>query len=150
MGDERLSWDLAAFVDVSDDASVYARLANGFRAPTIQGRDVAFFSPPSIATSEKIMSYEAGFKSELADRTVRLNGAVYYYTIEDPQFSAVGGAGNLVQLVNADKGRGFGFELDSAFRITPDFLVTAGVSWNDTRIEDENLGGRHLHPVHRD
>jgi len=139
VSDERLSWDLAAFYDVSADASVYARVASGFRAPTIQGRDVAFFSPPSVATSEKIMSYEAGFKSELAGRRVRLNGAVYYYTIEDPQFSAVGGAGNLVQLVNADKGRGYGFELDSAFQLTSDFLVTAGVSWNNTKIQDDTL-----------
>ena len=139
VSDERLSWNLAAFYDVSADASVYARVASGFRAPTIQGRDVAFFSPPSVATSEKIMSYEAGFKSELAGRRVRLNGAVYYYTIEDPQFSAVGGAGNLVQLVNADKGRGYGFELDSAFQVTPDFLVTAGVSWNNTKIQDDTL-----------
>ena len=139
VSDERLSWDLAAFVDVTADASVYARVASGFRAPTIQGRDVAFFAPPSIATSEKIMSYEVGFKSELADRRVRLNGAAYFYNIEDPQFSAVGGAGNLVQLVNAADGRGWGFELDSAFQITPNFLVTAGASYNNTEIRDENL-----------
>ena len=137
--DQRLSWDLSAFYDVSADASVYARVASGFRAPTIQGRDVAFGSAPSVATSEKIMSYEAGFKSEFAGRTVRLNGAVYYYTIEDPQFTAVGGAGNLVQLVNANKGEGYGFELDSAFQITPDFLITGGVSWNKTRIQDSTL-----------
>ena len=139
VSDERLSWDLAAFVDLTADASVYARVASGFRAPTIQGRDVAFFAPPSIATSEKIMSYEVGFKSELADRRVRLNGAAYFYNIEDPQFSAVGGAGNLVQLVNAADGRGWGFELDSAFQITPNFLVTAGASYNNTEIRDENL-----------
>ena len=137
--DNRISWDLAAFFDVSDDASVYGRVASGFRAPTIQGRDVAFFSPPSIATSEKIMSYEAGFKSEFAGRTVRLNGAVFYYTIDDPQFSAIGGADNLVQLVNADKGRGYGFELDSAFQPVPELTITAGVSYNDTKIEDANL-----------
>lgn len=139
VGDERISWDVAAFVDITPDASVFARVANGFRAPTIQGRDVAFFAPPSVASSEKIMSYEAGFKSELAGRKIRLNGAVYYYTVEDQQFSAVGGADNLVQLVNADKGEGYGFELDSAFQITPDFLVTAGVSYNNTEIQDENL-----------
>lgn len=139
VSDERLTWDLSAFADVSDDASVYARVASGFRAPTIQGRDVAFFSPPSIATSEKIMSYEAGFKSELADRTVRLNGAVYYYTVKDPQFSAVGGAGNLVQLVNANKGTGYGFELDSAFQLSEFFTITAGLAWNKTEIKDSNL-----------
>lgn len=137
--DDRISWDLATFYEVSDDASVYARVASGFRAPTIQGRDVAFFNPPSVAESEKIMSYEVGFKSELADRRVRLNGAVFYYEVKDLQFTAVGGAGNLVQLVNADKGRGMGFELDSAFQITPDFLITAGVSYNDTKIKDDSL-----------
>ena len=137
--DERISWDLAAFYDLSDDASVYARVASGFRAPTIQGRDVAFFAAPSVATSEKIMSYEAGFKSELAGRTVRINGAVFYYTIDDPQFSAIGGAGNLVQLVNANKGRGYGFELDTAFQPVPEFTLTAGLSYNNTKIKDENL-----------
>lgn len=100
---------------------------------------MAFFNPPSVAESEKIMSYEVGFKSELADRRVRLNGAVFYYEVKDLQFTAVGGAGNLVQLVNADKGRGMGFELDSAFQITPDFLITAGVSYNDTKIKDDSL-----------
>ena len=137
--DDRLSWDVALQADVALDASVYARVASGFRAPTIQGRDVAFFAAPSVAASEKIMSYEAGFKSELADRSIRLNGSVFYYTVEDPQFTAVGGAGNLVQLVNANKGEAFGFEIDSAFQITPEFQVTLGVAFVDTEIKDSNL-----------
>ena len=116
VGDERLSWDLAAMAEVAPDIRLYARVASGFRAPTIQGRDVAFFSPPSVATSEKIMSYEVGFKTELAGRRVRLNGAIFHYRVNDPQFTAVGGAGNLVQLVNADEGRAWGFELDGAFQ----------------------------------
>ena len=139
VSDERISWDLAAFYELSADASFYARVASGFRAPTIQGRDVAFFAAPSVADSEKIMSYEAGLKTELADRRVRFNLAGYYYTIEDPQFSAIGGGGNFVQLVNANKGRGYGFELDSAFQITPDFLITAGASYNNTKIQDGDL-----------
>ncbi len=44
-----------------------------------------------------------------------------------------------MQLVNADSGRGYGFELDSAFQVTPNFLLTAGVSWNDTEIQDDTL-----------
>jgi len=76
VGDDQFDWDIALFADVSDEASVYAKVANSFRGPTIQGRDVAFFSPPSVAQSENITSWEAGFKAELADRRVRLNGAV--------------------------------------------------------------------------
>ena len=139
VGDNRLSWDLAAMANVTPDIRLYARVASGFRAPTIQGRDVAFFAPPSVATSEKIMSYEAGFKMELADRRVRLNGAVFHYNVDDPQFTAVGGAGNLVQLVNAEEGQAWGFELDGAFRAGENFLLTAGVSYNDTEINDDTL-----------
>ncbi len=137
--DDRISWDLSAFADVSDDISLFARVASGFRAPTIQGRDVAFFSPPSVATSEKIMSYEAGFKSQFAGNRARVNGAVFYYTIDDPQFTAVGGGGNLVQLVNAEGGRAWGFELDAEFKPTDSLLLTLGASYNDTKIEDPNL-----------
>jgi iron complex outermembrane receptor protein len=139
VGDDQFDWDISLFADVSDDASVYAKVANSFRGPTIQGRDVAFFSAPSVAQSENITSYEVGFKSELADRRVRLNGAVYYYTVEDPQFTAVGGAGNLVQLINANKGEAYGVEFDGAFQISPEFLVTLGVAYNSTEIQDSNL-----------
>jgi outer membrane receptor protein involved in Fe transport len=139
VGDDQFDWDIALFADVSDDASVYAKVANSFRGPTIQGRDVAFFAAPSVAQSENITSYEVGFKTELADRRVRLNGAVFYYTVEDPQFTAVGGAANLVQLINANKGEAYGFELDSAFQITPSFLVTLGVAYNNTEIQDNGL-----------
>ena len=137
--DDNIDWDISLFADVSADTSVYARVANAFRAPTIQGRDVAFFSPPSVAQSENITSYEVGFKSEFADRRIRVNGAVFYYTVDDPQFTAVGGAGNLVQLVNANKGEAYGFELDSAFQITPEFQITLGLAYNDTEIQDNAL-----------
>lgn len=137
--DDNIDWDISLFADVSDGTSVYGRVANAFRAPTIQGRDVAFFAPPSTAGSEDITSYEVGFKSELADRAIRINGAVFYYTVQDPQFTAVGGAGNLVQLINANEGEAWGFELDTAFQITPDFQVTLGLAYNDTEINDPNL-----------
>jgi len=137
--DDQFDWDVSLFADVSPDVSLYAKVANSFRGPTIQGRDVAFFNPPSVAQSENITSYEVGYKTELADRRVRLNGAFYYYTVEDPQFTAVGGAGNLVQLINANRGEGYGFEFDGAFQITPNFLVTLGVAYNNTEIQDPGL-----------
>ncbi len=137
--DDQLNWDISLFADVSDTTSLYAKVSDAFRAPTIQGRDVAFFAAPSVAQSEDIRSYEAGFKSELAGRRVRLNGAVFYYTVDDPQFTAVGGGGNFVQLINANKGEAYGFELDTAFQITPQFQVTLGLAYNHTEIRDENL-----------
>jgi iron complex outermembrane receptor protein len=137
--DDQISWDLSALFTINDDFNVYGRVANGFRAPTIQGRDVAFFAPPSTAKSETITSGEIGFKSTLADKRVRVNGAVYYYRIKDQQFTAIGGAGNFVQLVNADKGIGTGFDLDSEILFTENFSVTFGASYNKTKIDDPTL-----------
>jgi len=139
VADEQVSWDLSALFKVSEDFNVYGRLANGFRAPTIQGRDVAFFGAPSIADSETITSIEAGFKSELADGRVRLNAAVFYYEVDDLQLSAIGGGGNFVQLVNADKGTGMGIDLDSEFLFTDRFMMTLGFSYTDTEIDDDTL-----------
>jgi outer membrane receptor protein involved in Fe transport len=139
VSDQNVSGDLSALYKVSDNVNLYARLATGFRAPTIQGRDVAFFGSPSIAKSETITSLEGGFKTTLADDRVRLNGAVYYYEIKDQQLSAIGGGGNFVQLVNADKGTGMGFDLDGEFLVTDRFMLTLGLSYSDTELKDKNL-----------
>ncbi|HCK84372.1 MAG TPA: TonB-dependent receptor [Hyphomonadaceae bacterium] len=139
VSDEQVSWDLSAVYAMSDDANLYARIASGFRAPTIQGRDVAFFNPPSVATSETIQSYEAGFKSDLFDRRARLNGAVFYYEITDQQFSAIGGLGNFNQLINADKGEGYGFELEGELAVTDALTLTSAFSYNHTEIKDATL-----------
>ncbi|MBF8291533.1 MAG: TonB-dependent receptor [Steroidobacteraceae bacterium] len=139
VSDSNFSGDLSVLYKVSDAFNVFGRLAQGFRAPTIQGRDVAFFGSPSIADSETITSIEAGFKSQLADNRVRFNGSVFYYEIKDQQLSAIGGAGNLVQLVNADKGTGMGFDLEGEFLLTDRLLVTAGLSYTDTEIKDSSL-----------
>lgn len=139
VSDSQVSWDLSALFKVSDDFNIYGRIAEGFRAPTIQGRDIAFFGQPSVADSETITSYEAGFKSDLADNRVRLNGSVFYYEIKDQQLSAIGGGGNFIQLVNADKGTGTGFDLDVEFLPTDNLLLTVGLSYTDTELQDSSL-----------
>jgi iron complex outermembrane receptor protein len=139
VSDDQVSWDVNALYRINDQFNIYGRVASGFRAPTIQGRDVAFFGSPSVAKSETIDSYEVGFKSQLADNRVRLNGSVFYYEIKDQQLSAIGGGGNFVQLVNADKGTGTGVDLEGEFLVTDRLTFTAGFSYTDTEIKDDQL-----------
>ena len=89
--DGEVSWELATNYRVTDDYSVFGRLAHGFRAQSIQGRDLAFEGNPSVADSETIDSVEFGAKADLLGNTMRLNGAVFYYNINDIQLSAIGG-----------------------------------------------------------
>jgi iron complex outermembrane receptor protein len=140
VSDEQVSWDVSLSFAMSDDVNVFGRVASGFRAPSIQGRNIAFLdaNPFSIADSETILSTEIGFKSTLTDR-LRLNGSVYYYTIDDQQLSAIGGNTNSNVLVNADKGVGMGVDLDAEILFSDNFVMTFGGSYNDTEIDDPNL-----------
>ena len=139
ISDEHVSWDLSAMYALNDDMSVYARIADGFRGPSIQGRNVAFFAPPSAAQSETVISYEAGFKSTLLNDTLRFNGAAYTYEVADIQLTAVGGAGNLVQLINADKGKAWGLEVDAEWAPLDNLVFTGGFSYVDSEIDDPGL-----------
>ena len=137
--DSQSSWELSANYALTDNSSLYGRVANGFRAQTIQGRDVAFGESPSVADPETITSYEAGYKADLANNRVRLNIGVFSYTVDDMQLSIIGGASNTNQVVNADKGEAVGFEVDAQFLITDNLLVSGGIAFNDTEINDPNL-----------
>ena len=143
--DEDISWDLSALYNLNDNTNVYARVARGYRGPTIQGRDVAFaafsgtLDPQSVANSEVIHSFETGFKSELLDNSLRLNATAFYYEIDDQQFSIIGGLTNSNQVINADKGRGMGFEADLEWLVSENLFVQAGLGYVDTEIQDSDL-----------
>ncbi len=134
--DDEVSWELSANFAATDSSSLYGRISSGFRAQTIQGRDVAFLEPPSVAAPETITSYEVGYKADLADNRLRLNVAVYYYTIDDMQVSVIGGAGNTAIVRNVEEGEATGAEADLEWLATDNLLFTLGFAYNDTEIKD--------------
>ncbi len=138
VADDQVSWDLSATYAVSDAINTYARIAKGFRGPSIQGR-LVFGDAVSIADSETVISYEAGVKSQLLDDRLRANANVFFYELNDQQLTIVGGLDNTVQLFNADEGEGSGFEADIEALPLPNLLVTAGLSYNKTEIKDDLL-----------
>jgi hypothetical protein len=53
----------------------------------------------SVADEEKLLSFEAGVKSEIA-RKLRLNLGAFVYTVDGQQIVAVGGQYNTATLLN--------------------------------------------------
>ena len=137
--DDQVGYEISANYKLDDNSSVFARYANGFRAQSIQARDVAFEGAPSVAEAETISSIEFGIKSDMLDNSLRLNAAVFYYTVDDMQFSAIGGGANNVALINADKGSAYGFEIDATYVVNDNLVLTGGYSYNNTEIEDDGL-----------
>jgi iron complex outermembrane receptor protein len=132
------SGDFSVSYAVAKDANVYARVATGFRAPSIQGR-LLFGDQLSMAKSEKVTSYEAGFKADLMDRKARVAFSIFNYTIKDQQLTAVGGSANFNTLVNAAKTAGQGAEFSLTLLATDNLLFNLGGSYNSTKIKDPNL-----------
>ena len=144
-----VTWDLSTLFEINPEVSVYGRVGTGFRAPSIQGR-ILFCEEfegganpetncVSIADEEEILSFEAGVKSELLDRRLRLNLAGFVYEVDGQQLTAVGGQTNTARLLNADTTNGYGFEADIDFLPTPNWLFTIGVSYNHTEIDSPGL-----------
>ena len=138
LSDDKPSWDLSAMYQATPDLNLYARVARGFRGPTIQGRSAVFNSPFTTADSETVTSYEAGFKSNLFGNTLRLNASGFFYTVNDIQLNGNDANGNGV-LFNANKAKVYGMEAEADWRPIRNLTLSAGLSLlhseiNDTRV----------------
>jgi len=136
VGDEQVSWDVSALYEINDSLNLFARIASGYRGPSIQGRNLPVLT---TADSETVVSYEAGVKSRLWNGRARLNVTAYAYEVSDLQFTAIGGVDNSNRLVNADKGEGHGVEIDGDVYLGAGFSLSAGAAWNHTEIKDSGL-----------
>ena len=146
VSDDTITWDASVGYEVNPDVNLYARVARGYRAPSIQGRILFPPATPtpledgvSVADSETITSYEAGIKTTAWDGRARVNLSGFYYDLNDAQLTAVGGDVNANRLINADNVRGYGFELDAQLAPVTGLTLTAGLSYNHTEIRDEGL-----------
>jgi iron complex outermembrane recepter protein len=72
--DNKTSWDLSALYTLDPSVNLYARIATGYRASSVQGAGA--FNNQSIATPENATAYEAGVKSDFFGGRARVNFSV--------------------------------------------------------------------------
>ena len=134
-----VSGDLSATYELDKDTNLFARLATGYRAPSMQGRLFGLTDKPSFADAENARSIEAGVKMDLFDRRARMSASVFKYEVKDKQLTAGSGTVNMNQLINADKVTGQGMELDFQANLSESLRLSVGGSYNDTEIRDAKL-----------
>ncbi len=132
------SGDLSLRYRVTPSVQTYVRAARGFRAPSIQGR-LLFGNEVTVADTETILSFEGGTKLRLWGQRLHLNMAAFHYFMQDQQLTAVGGGANFNRLVNAESTIGRGVEAELTLVPITALEVSAGLSYNQTRIEDPRL-----------
>ncbi len=131
------SWDLSALYELADDVNVYARVARGFRGPTIQGRSAVFGSAFTTADSETIMSYEVGFKSQPFSN-LRVNASAFHWNVSDIQLNGNDADGNGV-LFNADKATAWGVEGEIEWKPIRNISFMLGGNVLKTEIQDDRV-----------
>ncbi len=132
------SGDLSLRYSVTPTVQTYLRAARGFRAPSIQGR-LLFGDAVTMADTETILSVEGGTKLRLWQQRLHLNMSAFQYFMQDQQLTAVGGETNFNRLVNAEGTIGRGIEAELSFAPITSLEISAGLSYNQTRIDDPNL-----------
>ncbi len=141
LSDTKPSWDSSLLYRASQELSLYARVARGFRGPTIQGRSAVFgssFGAGTLATSETNTSWEAGLKSALLNNTVHFNLTGFYYTVDHIQLNGNDSNGASV-LFNAARAKGYGMEAELEARPVTNLRFNVGLSLLHTRIEDNKI-----------
>lgn len=133
---ENVDWSLVFDYRVSDTVSTYVKGATAFRAGGA-GRNSLNYSQGF--DEETLTSYELGWKMELADRRVRLNGAIFRMEIDDIILDNLPDPVNNPQFVdvfNSGEAKIQGLELDMLAAVTENFTLGINYAYLDYDIKD--------------
>ncbi|HEY2661243.1 MAG TPA: TonB-dependent receptor [Caulobacteraceae bacterium] len=139
LNEDNVSWRVGAEWTPLQRTLVYANVSQGYKAggfPDLAASTATQFDP---ARQESVLAYEVGFKSTLMERTLQLNGAVFYYDYRDKQI--LGRVldpifGPLLKLVNVPKSEITGAELQLVWAPVRGLTASVGGSYIDSHILD--------------
>jgi outer membrane receptor protein involved in Fe transport len=115
--------------EIDDKRMVYATYSTGYRPGGVNRRGTL---PPYA--SDYLTNYEVGWKTMLADDTLRFNGALFWQEWEDFQFSFLGLNG-LTQIQNAGQATIKGIEADIEWKPIQNLSLSVGATLLDTEFQ---------------
>lgn len=126
----KFTWRAALRQELTEDVSVYLSYNRGFKAGTYSLQNPQL--PPVLP--QYINAYEAGVKSELFGRALRLNAAIFHYDISDYQVrSAAVGTLGTAALLNAASVKVDGLDVDFEAAPAQGIRIFGGFTWLNSR-----------------
>ncbi|MFC7051055.1 TonB-dependent receptor [Emcibacter nanhaiensis] len=126
----------------TDDVSAYASWGIGFRSGQFNQNGVGAVAADAgtngvsdVVKQEENETFEIGFKSELLDNRLRLNGAVFHTKLDNPLYFVFIGSVGAQVLVNIDEVELQGFELEAAATLGEGLDIVAGFGYTDSEIK---------------
>ncbi|MBS0480444.1 MAG: TonB-dependent receptor [Proteobacteria bacterium] len=122
---------------VTPTALLYANVSKGYKSGAFPTVGATFAIQLHPATQESVLAYEAGFKLGLFNRTLQLNGAVFYYDYRDKQLR-----GRIVDPIlgpqnaffNVPRSRVAGAELQASMRPLNGLNINVGATYISSKI----------------
>jgi len=136
---------LAVSYNLADDFMIYGNVSKGYKAGGFNSgpdRPFASLAPGEsqlIADfdPEESLAYEVGFKSTLLDRTLRLNGAIFFIDYQNLQVETFKGLAFAIDNVSDAESKGF--ELEAQWLASENLEFSLGYSYLDAELKNGTL-----------
>ena len=124
-----------------DDTMLYATWSQGYRpggfnrSTSIEPIGNGSYQSPAAFSGDELINKEIGWKTELLNRRVQFNGAIYQEDWKNTQvglFAPELGFGNLTFGLNGPTFRVKGLETQIIARVTEGLTLTGSASWNSS------------------
>lgn len=129
------TFSVAPKFEISDQASIYARVAKGFRpgGPNI----LAPGAPADLGTysSDSLISYEFGVKAETVDRSFSIDIAAFHIDWKDIQ--VFGQVNNFGINFNGGKAKSEGLEFTTTLRPTQGLSFSLNGAYTNAKLKDD-------------
>ena len=127
----------------TDTATLYTTISRGYKSGGVPG---GFPQTPEDTLpygEEFVLNFEGGFKTEWLDRTLQVNGSVFYYDHDDIQAfttlpSTLTPGQFAFRLTNIGNGYNFGAELEVVARPARGLRLAASVGYLKAKITDSD------------
>ena len=142
--DDDFNPEVSVLWSVTDDINLFASYKTGFKSGGIDNSvlPTAGLSEETVEDivvfdSETVEGFEAGIKSYLLDRSLRLNATAFFYTFEDLQTQEFDvNAFNFITL-NAGEVETWGAEVEALWSPITNLTLTGALAYTDSEYTDD-------------
>lgn len=146
---DAFSGKIGATWAINDELMAFANLSRGFKTGGYFGGFATSLDQLAPYDEETIVAYEVGFKSDLLDNTLRINGSLFHYDRQDVQLNAANPTGlvQISRLTNIGDVETNGAELDVTWAATERLKVQLGLGYTDAEIVESDFTNKILLPL---
>jgi outer membrane receptor protein involved in Fe transport len=129
--------------NVNDSTLLYLGWTSGYRSG---GNNLVFFSATPDYDPEELDAYEFGYKLQLLDDTVQMNGAFFYYDYDTihttvtevtPALVPGGAAGTTTSVLPAPGGEVYGAEAEATWLATDSWTLGGNFSYTHSEYDED-------------